>query len=416
MMSESFVALAVATLGGAAVGVERQWSGHASGPDARFAGIRTFALLGALAGLAGQLWAWGAMQPAVVLLAGAGALVVAAYVRASQRDADGTTEVAAFVVLAAGTASGLGRIEVGSGVIAVTVMLLVEKSRLHALVGHMADAGIAAAARFAVMAVVILPLLPEGPFGPFGGIRPRQLWSLVLFFSGLSFSGYLARALVGDQRGYAAAGVLGGLVSSTQVTLSYARLSRTHPALAAPLAEGVIGANTMLFPRVALAAAVLNGSVAATLLPVFAAPFLIGLALVAFSLRRRARGDDQSAKGPPNPLQVLSAMQMAAAFQAVLVIMHVARQWFAASGVIAAAVALGATDVDALTMSMTTTAASGELPSRLAALAIATGIVSNTCVKVALSVVVGRGRFRLYTAGGLTAMGLALGAGVLWWP
>ena len=51
--TESALALAVATLGGAAVGVERQWSGHASGPAARFAGVRTFALLGALSGLSG---------------------------------------------------------------------------------------------------------------------------------------------------------------------------------------------------------------------------------------------------------------------------------------------------------------------------------------------------------------------------
>ena len=40
------VGLVVAALGGAAVGLERQWSGHADGPGARFAGIRTFTLLG----------------------------------------------------------------------------------------------------------------------------------------------------------------------------------------------------------------------------------------------------------------------------------------------------------------------------------------------------------------------------------
>ena len=41
--------LLVATLSGLAVGTERQWSGHASGPHARFAGLRTFTMLGALA-------------------------------------------------------------------------------------------------------------------------------------------------------------------------------------------------------------------------------------------------------------------------------------------------------------------------------------------------------------------------------
>ncbi len=51
-----------------------------------------------------------------------------------------------------------------------------------------------AAARFAVMSIVILPLLPEGPFGPGPGIKPRELWLLVLLFSGMSFVGYIASA------------------------------------------------------------------------------------------------------------------------------------------------------------------------------------------------------------------------------
>ena len=51
--------LVVAALGGAAVGLERQWSGHADGPGARFAGIRTFTLFGVIAGLSGWLSAAG---------------------------------------------------------------------------------------------------------------------------------------------------------------------------------------------------------------------------------------------------------------------------------------------------------------------------------------------------------------------
>ena len=86
-----------------------------------------------------------------------------------------------------------------------------------------------AAARFAVMAVVILPLLPEGPYGPAGGIRPRELWALVLLFAGLSFAGYIARRVVGAKHGYPVAGLLGGLMSSTSVTLAFSRASRDEP-------------------------------------------------------------------------------------------------------------------------------------------------------------------------------------------
>ena len=50
--SSTLLALLAAALGGAAIGVERQRTGHASGANARFAGIRTFTLLGIVAGVA----------------------------------------------------------------------------------------------------------------------------------------------------------------------------------------------------------------------------------------------------------------------------------------------------------------------------------------------------------------------------
>ena len=104
-------------------------------------------------------------------------------------------------------------------------LLLVEKSRLHSVVQRIDDVGLRSGVRFAVMALVVLPLLPVGPYGPFGGIRPRELWALVLFFTGLSFTGYLARRVAGPDHGYLVTGLLGGLVSSTNVTLTFARAS-----------------------------------------------------------------------------------------------------------------------------------------------------------------------------------------------
>ena len=135
--------------------------------------------------------------------------------------------LAALIVLAAGLLAGLGSVRLASGIIAVLTLLLVEKSRLHALVQRIDDVGLRSGVRFAVMAFVVLPLLPEGPYGPLGGIRPREIWALVLFFSGLSFAGYVARRVAGPGHGYLVTGLLGGLVSSTNVTLTFARTSRT---------------------------------------------------------------------------------------------------------------------------------------------------------------------------------------------
>ena len=156
-----FAGIAVAILGGAAVGVERQWSGHASGPDARLGGIRTFTFLGALAGISGGLTGQGYPLPAALLVAGAMALIVVSYIRASRSDIEATTEVAALVVLGAGVLGGLGHFQLSAALTTLTVLFLAEKPRLHSLVARLDDATLLAAARFAVMSAVILPLLPE---------------------------------------------------------------------------------------------------------------------------------------------------------------------------------------------------------------------------------------------------------------
>jgi uncharacterized membrane protein (DUF4010 family) len=400
--------IAAAALGGAAVGVEREWSGHASGPHARFAGIRTFTLLGGLAGIAGWLWNEGAAAMATVLLAGGAALVVTAYVAASRHAVDGTTEVAALVVLAAGALAGAGRLTLASGIVAVTSLLLVEKTRLHAWVARIDDAGLRAGFRFAVMAVVVLPLLPEGPYGPFGGVRPRELWALVLVFAGLSFAGYVARRAVGARRGYSVAGLLGGVISSTSVSFVFARASARAEAPGLALACGVVAASAVMFLRVLVATAILAWPLALVLAPYALVPFAAG-ALVALTLLRRTPEPAGMLTPPANPLQVWSALQMAALFQAALAVITVVHARFGELGVLWSGAVLGATDVDALTFSMVLAVAGGA-PLALVARALGFGMLANTLLKLAVTLGLGHGRFRVAAALGLTVMALAAGA------
>lgn len=405
--TSDIVGLLVAALGGTAVGLERQWSGHADGPLARFAGIRTFTMLGAAAGLCGRLWQAGLTAPAAIILASAAAIVVAAYVARSRHDIDGTTEVAALVVLAAGVLAGTGHVQLASAIVALTTLLLVEKSRLHALVQRIDDVGLRSAVRFAVMALVVLPLLPEGPYGPFGGIRPRQLWILVLFFSGLSFAGDLARRLVGPSHGYLVTGLLAGLISSTNATVTLARGARADVTRDRAMAFGAVAANAMLYPRVLLATAVLNYAVAPLLLPFLAPPAIVAASIAVLGARR-ASAMDAPAMPAHNPLQLADALQMAAVFQIVLMFVNVAGGLWGTSGVFTSAAVLGLTDVDALTLSMTANVADTMSPGTAAA-AISAGVLSNTAMKLGLASAFGSPRFRMIAGGALAIMFLAHG-------
>lgn len=402
----------IATLGGAAVGLEREWSGHASGPAARFAGIRTFTLLGLEAGVAGWMWSNGLEILSAILLAGSVALIVAAYAAASRVEVEGTTEVAAFVVLAAGMVAGMHELRLASAMIALTTLLLVEKSRLHNFVHRIDDASLRAGFRFAVMAVVILPMLPSGPYGPLGGIRPRQLWALVLFFSGLSFAGYIMRRLVGPERGYPIAGMLGGLLSSTNVTLFFARASRGELHSGKALALGVVGASAVMCVRVLVATALLNWAVSRALLPYLTAPFLVAGATTWRGMRRL---ETQGSAAPPsgNPLQLMSALQMVLLFQAVLFAVRWAQAAWGHLGVFLSAGVLGLADVDALVVSMTKDA-SIQLPPAVAAQAIAIGVLTNTLLKLSIGTLVGAQPFRRTVAFGLSCVAVACGISIVW--
>lgn len=400
--------LLIAALSGTAVGIERQWSGHAAGPRAHFAGIRTFTMIGGLGGLSGTLWNQGLTGPAAVIVAGAAALNVAAYLRASRHDVDGTTEVAALVVLTAGILAGTGLYRVASGVIALTCLLLVEKSRLHALVERIDNVGLMAGVRFGVMALVVLPLLPPGPYGPLGGFRPRELWALVLFFSGLSFLGYVARRILGPRQGYLVAGLLGGLVSSTNVTFTFAKASRAESSADRYLAYGTLAANAMMYPRVLVATAVLNLSLLPDVARYLALPGLVAVAAVAGGVRQ-SHEDEQTLSAMANPLQLTGALQMALTFQAMLMMVHLAEGVWGVPGVYASATLLGLTDVDALTVSMARGIANS-VSLETAAVAITIGVMANTVLKLALTLLFGTSRFQRIAGGSLALMALATAA------
>jgi len=406
--------LGVAALAGLAVGIEREWSGHATGPAARFAGARTFLLLGILGGLAGWLTAAGLDLLGGLILGGAIALTVAAYVAAARHgDAavEGTTEVAALAVLALGAVAGLGYPLLTSGAVAIMVLALVEKTRIQQTIHHIGQREITAALQFAVLALVILPLLPAGPYGPFDSIRPRALWTVVLLFSGINFAGYIARRSVGESRGFPVTGMLGGIISSTAVTLAFSRTSRREAALALPLATGVLAACTVLLVRVTLVTTLLNPPVTAALAWYLLPPFVVGAVMVTIALLR-PQPDHTEAVRSESPLGLWASLKMAVAFQVVLTLIPLVQQTWGVTGVLASAALLGATDMDALTLSMCRLAAGGD-GAALAAEGIAIGILVNTAVKLGITLVLGSSPYRRWASTGLVALGAASALG-LW--
>jgi len=407
--------LAVAALAGLAVGIEREWSGHATGPGARFAGARTMLLLGILGGLAGWCFRGEAVLPGTLFLTSGIAITVAAYIMAARTgpSIEGTTEVAALVVLAVGAVAGFGFPLLTSAIVSVMVLALIEKTRIQSAISRLGEREMAAALQFAVLALVVLPVLPPGPYGPFDAIRPRALWTAVLMFSGLNFAAYLARRMVGDRNGYAIAGMLGGAVSSTAVTLQFSHKSQTERALGEPLAIGAVGASVVLVPRVLVVTAALNPRTATALIPYLLPALVLGVVGLAALLLLRGPGEraDRSTD-ERSPLGLWTALKMTLAFQVVLLLVPYIKTLWGANGVVASAAVLGLADTDALTFAMARLQ-NGEDAVALGAKAIAVGILANAMLKLTLTLVLGAGKFRRITAIGLLALAAAAAAG-LW--
>jgi uncharacterized membrane protein (DUF4010 family) len=398
--------LATAVVVGAVVGLEREWSGQTIGPAARFAGVRTFLLLGLSGGVAGVL-SRAAAPAAAIIIAATMALTLAAYVIAALRpssDIGGTTEAAALAVIALGVVAGCGWLFLAAGAGSVVVLALSEKTRLHWFVGRVSEAELHATLQFAVLALVVLPLLPEGPFGGALGLRPRAVWMIALMFSALSFVAYLLRRALGAHAGYIVSGLAGGLLSSTAVTLEFSRRSRAEPENAAALAFGVIGACTVLIPRVIVLSALLDTTVAMDLARLLWAPAGTGALITLFGWRSRKPNVDRgTADEVRNPLRLLAATQMALAFQAAISVIALVRAHWGTTGVYATASVLGFTDIDALTMSMSRL--DSGLTAEIAATAIVIGMLVNTALKLGLSITLGAKPYRRIAAAGLAGLG-----------
>jgi uncharacterized membrane protein (DUF4010 family) len=407
--------LLAAVLIGALVGTEREKKKALSG-NVGIGGLRTFvlfALCGALAGLLAQALSSPLVLTAVVL--GVVALTIAGYVvqSRSRPDAVGlTTEAAAVSVCLLGAVCTAGHPELALVGGVVVSAFLAYKEPLHGLVAKLGDDDISAGVKLLAATFIVLPLLPTQPIDPWGALVPRSLWLLVILIAALSLVGYVATRALGAERGTAITGLAGGLVSSTAVTLTFAKRSREEKgATDDALAAGTFLAWGVMFVRVPVLAAIVYLPLALRMLLPFGVLALVTATAALLLLRRsEALAASSSPVVLRNPFSLVSAMKFGLMFAGVLLVMAVVEQRFPSGGTYVVAALAGTSDVDAITLSMATLARSGSSELGSATLAILIAVLSNTLVKCAVSAVLGEARLRrhaLLLTAVLVAVGLA---------
>jgi uncharacterized membrane protein (DUF4010 family) len=401
--------LAVALALGLVVGVERGWRTRDVESGVRSLGMRTFGLVGLLGGVVGSLdrdagWVLGF---AFVGVAGFAALTYYLTARTTG-DYGATTEVALLVTFSLGALAATGRELEAAGAAVGTALLLSSKTRLHAFVAALDERELTAALQLLLVATVVIPWLPDRALGPYQAVNPRAVGWLVLLISGVSFAGYLAVKLLGARRGTLVTALLGGLTSSTAVTLAFGRAARSDPRTAPLLGAGIGLAAAMMALRVA----VLVSVVAPELLRSLALPLAALSAVpVAAALLVRARADGAAERDSlplRNPLQLDVALAWAALLALLSVLSRALHAWLGEPGLYLLAATSGLADVDAISLSLARLVPEPLAPA-LAAHAILLSALSNTLAKAVLACAVGGPRLARY-GGGILLATLAAGA------
>jgi uncharacterized membrane protein (DUF4010 family) len=423
---EPFVSLAIALAAGLLIGVQREQTADIEALDEQsvLGGVRTYpmyALAGALSTLIGrQIGYW----VILVTLAAITIPLMIAYADNVRCKKDrGVTSETAFIIsfllgvlcMSDKVIEPTSRRHLVVGAVAITVSALLSLKRpLHDLVEKISLGDFYATIKFLVLAVIILPLLPNENFGPFMVLNPFNIGLMIVLMAGIGLVGYVLIRAMGTERGLGLTGFVGGLVSSTAVTLAFSGRARREPGVIQACALAVVLASTVMLVRVLIEVAAVHPTLLeSVILPLGAMMFAALAASLVLYLREKKKPSTVGDVKFHNPLELGLAIKFGLLFAVVLVVSKAAQVYLGNQGTYIAAVLAGLTDMDAITLSMARLSKDGSISDKVATAAIFIGAVSNTLVKGGMAIVLGGWEFgRIVMAVFVTAL-LAGAAGLL---
>jgi uncharacterized membrane protein (DUF4010 family) len=393
----TFYRFGVALVLGALVGLERE---HAQESDTSereaFAGLRTFAFISLLGCGSAFVTGLGIEWFFPIAFVALAVLIGVSYVITAMSGARGmTTEVTALLVFLVGGLALWGHLELAAALAVVVTLLLSLKGSLQIWVARIEREDIYATLKFAIITVIVLPLLPDQGYGPYGVLNPREIWWMVIFISGINFAGYVLSKVFEARRGILLTGLVGGLASSTAVTLGFSQRSRQEPGLSRAFVLGITAASVLMFGRVWAETLAINQSLAQDLLVPLGVPLVVGVGWCLFLyFTERPTGPGQV--NFSNPFQLEPAIKFGLFFAGVLLLAEWTQDVLGSTGVYLSSVASGLTDVDAITLSMARLSGAGDIAPHVATRAVVLAAVSNTVVKGGMVLALGAAALRRY--------------------
>jgi uncharacterized membrane protein (DUF4010 family) len=317
-----------------------------------------------------------------------------------------TSEFAGLITFLCGVLAMQGYLGMAFAIAVVSSTILTLKALLRRSVRELSPEDINSTLKFLVVAFVALPLLPNEtymlhvpgqllPSSLFTGdeltievINPRKVGWMVVLIASISFSGFVSSKLMGARKGLGLTAFLGGLASSTAVTLSFATRARATPELLNLCVVAILVASTTMFFRVLVEVAVVAPGLLASVVKPIGAMAVTGILVCVFFWLKQGGTESQSQEVKlTNPFELSEAFKFGAFFAVVLLVADLARKLFGNAGLYLSGLFAGLTDVDAITLSAAQLTLNEIEPisHRTATVTITIAALANTVVKGGLA-------------------------------
>jgi len=378
-----FLALALSFL----VGLERETSGLIS-KGRVFAGVRTYALIGVFGFACAWLLQLGvpwALPIGVMVVAG---LALVGYLAKLKEGFVGwTSEVAAVITFVMGALCLLSDVWLPMAVGISITFLLSEKSKVEKFVVHIDQTEFLAVVRFLILTVIILPVLPNEAYTEFK-LNPQRIWQLVILVSTIGFAGYFLSKRLGDQIGLWLSGLLGGIVSSTAVSIASGRIARRRPEHGVHALQASLIASTVMYVRILVIVWIVSPQFVGHLWWKLLLLALVGLVLCSVTRSPANAAPKHSVTTLRNPFEIRPALVFASLFVALSVLTVLTSRFYGDLGLVVLAGIVGITDIDPFILSVISEAPRVE---NIAVAALLVSMLSNTIVKGVYFAVLAKG-------------------------
>ncbi|MFT7879789.1 MAG: MgtC/SapB family protein [Sulfurimonas sp.] len=382
---------------GFSIGIQREISFALRGKKVVFTGARSFAiisLLGVLAAYFKAEFIW----ITIIITFLFGALLISSFIiRVMRHEKSGsTTEFAAIAAFLIGMLVYDGLYMFATFTTVAVIFLLDIRSNVLQFTDNTKKKDLHSMVLFLLITFIILPILPDTTIDPLGIINPYFIWLMVVIISGLSFAGYIAARFIGVSRGIMVAGFFGGFLSSTATTVTFSKKVDQEEHSTRHLAAAIALACTTMYMRIVIVSALIDTDIALKILPAYLLATVSGYIYVYYLYRHSHKNPIDVDVIYQNPLELKEALKFGLLFGIVFGATALLEGWAGNVGVYLSSLFSGLSDVDAITLSLTTLYTDKKLILQTALTGIIIATFSNSMTKLIIAYTIGSKRLGNY--------------------